>query len=206
MTMDRCSGSHVARVAGVLLVLGFVMSSRLNAQGATSASILGTVMDPAGAAVPNASVRVKNVATGKVQQAPTDSQGRYTIAELSVGTYEAQASASGFQTTVRPGITLTVGAQTVVDFSLTVGQAQQTITVESQVSLVPQLPPGQVAEAVLPLRPAQSMSPSTPSTTGPVCQLNPAVPPAMPPERSTLPLPVPCQRESPQAPPPLAPR
>ena len=136
MTMDRCSGSHVARVAGVLLVLGFVMSSRLNAQGATSASILGTVMDPAGAAVPNASVRVKNVATGKVQQAPTDSQGRYTIAELSVGTYEAQASASGFQTTVRPGITLTVGAQTVVDFSLTVGQAQQTITVESQVSQV----------------------------------------------------------------------
>src|SRR5436190_1770003 len=136
MIVDSYSRGRLACVAGVLLVLGFATPSRLNAQGATSASILGTVLDPAGAAVPNASVRVKNVATGKVQQAPTDSQGRYTIAELTVGTYEAQASASGFQTTVRPGITLTVGAQAVVDFSLTVGQTQQTVTVEGQVSQV----------------------------------------------------------------------
>jgi Carboxypeptidase regulatory-like domain/TonB-dependent Receptor Plug Domain/TonB dependent receptor len=118
------------------LALGLVVAGRLHAQGSTSASVLGTVTDSAGALVPNAAVQVKNLATGQAQQATTDGQGRYTIADLPVGNYEAQASAQGFQTTVRRGITLTVGAQPVVDFSLSVGQSQQTITVESEVSQV----------------------------------------------------------------------
>jgi hypothetical protein len=112
------------------------MCCRLNAQGSTNASVLGTVTDSSGAVIPNASVQVKNVATGQGRQAPADAQGRYTIADLPIGNYEAQASAQGFQTEVRRGITLTVGAQAVVDFSLPVGQAQQTVTVEAQVSQV----------------------------------------------------------------------
>jgi Carboxypeptidase regulatory-like domain/TonB dependent receptor len=130
-----CRG-RVARVAGMLLAVGLVLSSRLHAQGVTSGSVLGTVTDSAGAVVPNASVQVKNIATGQVQQVQTDGQGRYTIADLPIGNYEAQASAPGFQTIVRPGITLTVGAQAVVDFSLSVGQAQQTVTVQAEVSQV----------------------------------------------------------------------
>ncbi len=112
------------------------MCSRLSAQGATSATVLGTVTDSAGAVVPNAPVQVKNVATGQVQHVATDAQGRYTIADLPIGNYEAQATAPGFQTTVRRGITLTVGEQAVVDFSLSVGQSQQTVTVEAEVSQV----------------------------------------------------------------------
>src|SRR5579871_4629058 len=136
MTFGSCIRSHVARIVGTLLALGLVCSIRLHAQGATSGSILGTVSDPTGAVVPNASVQIKNVETGQVQQAPTDVQGRYTIADLPIGNYEAQVSASGFQTMVRRGITLTVGAQAVVDFSLQVGQSQQTVTVDAQVSQV----------------------------------------------------------------------
>ena len=100
--------SHV-RVAGMGLALTLILTTALttglNAQGATSATVLGTVTDSAGAVVPNATVQVKNVATGQVQQVATDAQGRYTVADLPVGDYEAQASAQGFQTTVRPGIT-----------------------------------------------------------------------------------------------------
>jgi outer membrane receptor protein involved in Fe transport len=118
-----------------VLAFGFVMSGRLNAQGATGA-VSGTVTDPSGAAIPRASVQVKNIATGQVQQTPADAQGRYSIVELPVGNYEAQATAPGFQTVVHTGITLTVGAQSVVDFSLAVGQTQQAVTVESQVSQV----------------------------------------------------------------------
>jgi len=110
------------------------MSSRLNAQGPTSAS--GTVTDSTGAVIPKAAVQMKNIATGQVLQTSTDNQGRYTIADLPIGNYEAQASATGFQTMVRRGITLTVGAQSVIDFSLPVGQSQQAVTVESQVSQV----------------------------------------------------------------------
>lgn len=135
MNLRLRSRGQFCAVATVLLG-GFLLPHRMNAQGSTSATVLGTVTDAAGAVVPSALVQVKNVATGQVQQAPTDGQGRYTIADLPVGNYEVQASAQGFQTTVRRGVTLTVGAQSVVDFSLMVGQAQQTITVEGQVSQV----------------------------------------------------------------------
>jgi len=66
MSLNSCFRGHLAFMAGTLLALGLVTSSRLNAQGTTSASILGTVTDPAGGLVPNASVQVKNVATGQV--------------------------------------------------------------------------------------------------------------------------------------------
>jgi outer membrane receptor protein involved in Fe transport len=136
MILDCPYRCRVATLTTTLLLLGMVSSAWLNAQGTTTASVLGTVTDSAGAVVPNAPVQVKNTATDQVRQVATDAQGRYTIADLPVGTYEAQASAQGFQTTVRRGITLTVGAQAVVDFSLSVGQSQQTVTVEGQVSQV----------------------------------------------------------------------
>ena len=56
MTLGRFSRCHVARVAGVVLALGFLMSSRLNAQGSTG-TILGTVTDSSGAVIPKAAVR-----------------------------------------------------------------------------------------------------------------------------------------------------
>jgi Carboxypeptidase regulatory-like domain/TonB-dependent Receptor Plug Domain/TonB dependent receptor len=136
MSLNSYCSSRVARVAVMLFALWWGWSGVLHAQGAGNASVLGTVTDSGGAVIPNASVQVKNVATGRVQQVPTDAQGRYTIADLPIGDYEAQASSPGFQTTVRRGITLTVGAQAVVDFSLSVGQAQETLTVEAQVSQV----------------------------------------------------------------------
>lgn len=127
---------HGRSVAGLVLALALASTIRLNGQGVTSGTVLGTVTDSAGAVVPNASIQVKNIATGQVQQVQTDPQGRYTVPDLPIGNYEAQATAQGFRTTVRTGITLTVGAQAVVDFSLSLGQAQQTVTVEAEVSQV----------------------------------------------------------------------
>ena len=131
-----CLRVHHARTSVILLAFAFVLSARLSAQGVTSATLLGTVTDAGGAVIPNASVQVKNVGTDQAQQVSTDAQGRYTVPDLAVGNYEEQASAQGFQTIVRRGITLTVGQQAVVDFSMMVGQSQQTITVEAQVSAV----------------------------------------------------------------------
>lgn len=136
MISQLCFRSRAVRAAISILTFGLVLAGGLNAQGVTSATLLGTVTDPGGAVVPNASIQVKNVGTGQVQKVTTDGQGRYTVPDLPIGQYEAQASASGFQTTVRPNITLTVGQQAVVDFSLMVGQSQQTVTVEAQVTQV----------------------------------------------------------------------
>src|SRR5262249_39294517 len=108
---------------------------RLHAQGA-AASIQGTVTDASGAAIPEAAVQVKNLGTDSTQSTVTDAQGRFNVPDLGIGGYEVQASKTGFSTVVRRGVTLTVGAQVVVDFSLPVGQQTQTVTVEGQVSQV----------------------------------------------------------------------
>ena len=122
-----------AAIAGA--VFSFIGANRVWAQGAT-ATILGTVTDMSGAGVPEASVQIKNTQTGAVQNTTSDAQGRFRVAELPVGNYDAQAAKEGFSTVVRKEITLAVGSQTVVDFALPVGQQQQTITVEGEVSQV----------------------------------------------------------------------
>jgi hypothetical protein len=123
---------HVGMAAVIAGVGGMV---RLSAQG-TTATILGTVTDATGAAVPDAAVQVKNVGTGQTQSIQSDAQGRYRVADLIVGDYEVQAAKAGFSTALHKGITLTVGSQNVVDFALSVGQTQQTVTVEGAVTQV----------------------------------------------------------------------
>src|SRR3954465_4054386 len=102
-----------------LITIGSWSQTPSLGQGATG-TILGIVTDMSGAAVPDTAVQVKDVNTGIVQSTSTNAQGRYTVPDLRVGDYEVQASKMGFQTTVRRGITLSVGAQSVVDFSLPV--------------------------------------------------------------------------------------
>lgn len=112
-----------------------VCIDRLEAQVAT-ASISGTATDSSGAVLVGANVRATNVAKNITQSTVTDAQGRYRIPDLPVGDYEVQASMSGFRTVVRKGITLTVGANPVVDFALSVGQTTQSVSVEAQISQV----------------------------------------------------------------------
>src|SRR5579864_4579082 len=107
-------------------VLFFTSVKRLGAQEST-ATIVGTVTDSSGAAIPGAPVEVKNTGTGVVRTTTTDSQGRYRVSDLIIGSYGVQASNMGFQTVNRTGVTLTVGSEPVVDFTLPIGQAQQTV-------------------------------------------------------------------------------
>jgi len=115
-------------------VFGLTPVSHLNAQA--TGAISGTVTDSSGAAVADAAVQVRNVGTGQSRTFNTDEQGRYRAPELALGGYEISAAKSGFSTESRTGITLTVGAQLVVDFQLPVGQQAQTVTVEGQASQV----------------------------------------------------------------------
>ena len=120
-------------VCALLLCLSRVPP--LSAQGNT-ATIAGTVADPSRAAIPDATVTAKNLGTDISQTVVSDSQGRFRIPQLGLGNYEIRASKMGFSTVVRQGVTLTVGSESVIDFALPVGQAQQTVTVEGQVSQV----------------------------------------------------------------------
>src|SRR5579884_4011171 len=63
-----------------------------------SSSIGGRVTDATGAAVPNAVITVRNLETGAVNSAVTDSTGTYSVPALLAGTYDVSAAKSGFQT------------------------------------------------------------------------------------------------------------
>jgi len=76
-----------------------LLPTELNAQ-ATNGVISGTVTDPSGAAVPGATVQVKNVSTGVIRTVTTNELGRYRVPDLLVGQYEVQASQGGFRTVV----------------------------------------------------------------------------------------------------------
>ncbi|MGC2330494.1 MAG: TonB-dependent receptor [Candidatus Acidiferrales bacterium] len=128
---QRLVVSVFACLAALLLLC--VSTARAQVQTAT---VSGTATDTSGGALAGARIQATNVATNGVQSTVTDADGRYTIPDLPIGAYEIQASASGFQTVVHKGITLTVGAQPVVDFSLPVGQVSQTVNVEANVSQV----------------------------------------------------------------------
>lgn len=124
-----------ACTAFATIVLATLCTNNLHAQSST-ATIIGTVTDSSGGLIVGAAVQAKNTGTGLAQSTNSDVQGRFRIPNLNIGSYEVQVSQAGFQTVVRTGITLTVGSEPVVDFSLPVGQAQQTVTVQSEVSLV----------------------------------------------------------------------
>lgn len=101
-----------------------------------TASLQGTVTDSTGGVMAGVTVTVTNVQTGVTRTLKTDSQGRYTAPELQIGEYEVQAQMSGFQTGKRTGVTLAVGDQRVLDFTLAVGQASEVVEVKGGVPQV----------------------------------------------------------------------
>ncbi len=92
----------------------------------------GTVTDPSGSAVPNATITIKGTATGVTRTLTTDAAGVYSAPNLLPGAYDVTATAAGFSTVLQSGVTMTVGAQQTLDIRLQVGQMSQTLEVAAQ--------------------------------------------------------------------------
>ncbi len=91
--------------------------------------IQGSVTDATGAAVPKASVTVKNIATGEERTFTTDETGLYVVPSLPVGHYEVRVKAAGLQSTTAMDLVLEVGRTVQQDFHLAVASATQTIEI-----------------------------------------------------------------------------
>jgi hypothetical protein len=126
-------------VLSVLLIFAMALlmpwQTRTYAQ-VVGATLSGTVRDASGAAVPNAQVSIKNTATGVTRGVSADSVGFYTAPNLLPGNYDVTFSAPGFATEVVGGVTLTVGAQQVLNATLRVGQVSQQVTVTGETPTV----------------------------------------------------------------------
>src|SRR5215475_2168140 len=114
-----------------LLLSGIVVLAQT-----VGASIQGAITDANGAAVRNAAVEVRNVGTGVTHNAVTDAEGRYRVPLLPSGDYEVRVTATGFQPLLRRGVSLTVGQDAVADATLTIGQIENTVTVEAAATTV----------------------------------------------------------------------
>lgn len=125
------------RLATLLAILTAVSTPLVHGQAGTSFTLQGTLLDPTGAVVPDATVTVKNLSLGVTRTNKTDQQGHYIIAALPPeGQYEISVQASGFAPQTRRGLTFTSGTDPVVDFTLKPGTVQETVDVTSEAPLV----------------------------------------------------------------------
>ncbi len=114
------------------ITLAFILP--LTAQN--EATITGTVRDASGAALPTASVTLKNLETGATRRTIADPDGRYAAPALPIGQYELSADRTGFAPQTKTGITLVLGQQINVDFTLQIGELQQAVKVEETITPV----------------------------------------------------------------------
>jgi outer membrane receptor protein involved in Fe transport len=119
----------------MILATNIVWTSTAYAQVA-GATLTGTVTDPSGAVIPRAQVFINDVATGVTRNMVTDNAGFYTAPNLLPATYEVTITAPGFGTQVRTGITLTVGAQQVLDITMRVGEFAEKVQVTEEAPMV----------------------------------------------------------------------
>jgi hypothetical protein len=112
----------LALCIGCVCLPGFAQTNRSN--------LAGTVVDPSGAQIANASVVITNLDTGAIRKATTNSSGYYSAASLVPGRYSIQVVASGFSTQVIQKVVLTVGESFVQNITLKVGSVTQKVIVE----------------------------------------------------------------------------
>jgi outer membrane receptor protein involved in Fe transport len=129
---------HNYRRIFALMCLTIVLSlcRYTNAQTAVDGAIGGTVLDAAGAVIPNAKVVVVNEGTNLETDAVSDGQGFFRVIHLQPATYTVTITAPGFADFKAEHAVVTVGSLTTLEPRLGVGSAGQTVVVEGETPLV----------------------------------------------------------------------
>ena len=117
--------------AGILSFLAVLCVGVPNAysQTASTGQLVGDISDPSGAAIPRATVTAKETSTGETRTVTSDHVGHYVVPLLPPGTYSLAAAATGFATGTANGITVPAATSTTVNLQLSVGTAEQSVTV-----------------------------------------------------------------------------
>ncbi len=119
-------------VAGICVLLSMAGPATVRAQSA--GNVMGTVLDPAGNAVTNASVVIKNETSSAESRTSTDSQGKFSVTGLPAGTYTVEISSPGFALASRPGVQVPSTPAGELSFALQIGSVSDAITVEATAS------------------------------------------------------------------------
>src|SRR4051812_42985500 len=117
--------------AAALLAL---CATALYGQSATG-GVNGTVTDPARAAVPGATVVLRNTATNIENTASTNNSGLFTFVNVQPGQYTLNVKGAGFKAAQVPTFTVGVNQTVTQDMTLSIGAVNETVTVQSQSEL-----------------------------------------------------------------------
>jgi hypothetical protein len=106
------------------------------AQGSTTSTISGRVVDSSGGVLPGATVTAKHLGTDNQSSTVTNSEGAFTLPSLPPGTYEVTVALEGFKTTVVKNVVITATQGADISAKLEVGGISETVTVASSSEII----------------------------------------------------------------------
>ena len=120
----------------VLALTVLLVTPALAAAQSTSATVSGAVLDEQKAALPGATVSVRNLDSGQQRTTATDARGAFQLAGLPPGRYEIAAELAGFGRLVRSDLVLNVAQEMTLTLTLRVAALQEAVTVTAELPLV----------------------------------------------------------------------
>jgi hypothetical protein len=123
---------HAAYAVFALLLAVFTAAAQVGGTG----TIQGTVTDPSGAVIAGAEVSATSVTTGEVTTRNSTDAGYFVLPLLPAGEYSVTIKKEGFQTVTQPHVTVDALANVGLNTKLQVGATTQSITIESQGSIL----------------------------------------------------------------------
>jgi hypothetical protein len=120
------------RVVLLMVALSCLLTlapSALYSQAVSTGTISGTVTDPSGAAVVDATATVTDAATNTPRTTATNETGRYVFANVQPGTYTVTINKTGFRVAKFTNQTVNVGTSLTLNVSLEIGAQSQTVEV-----------------------------------------------------------------------------
>src|SRR5262245_26604408 len=131
----RGSNPQMRKLLLLAVVSLFVSVAPALAQTATG-TIVGSVVDPSGAAVASARVIIVNTSTNARIEVIANAEGEYTAPLLPPGSYSISVSAAGFRAYEQTGIRLQVQQQARIDVVLQLGAVTESVQVSADAAVV----------------------------------------------------------------------
>ena len=114
-------------LSAILVTAAVFMASGVAWSQVNLGSVRGEVQDTQRAAIPGATLTLKNESTGVSQSANSGADGQYVFLNLAAGNYTLTTAASGFSTSVQQHIVVGIGSTIPISVTMQPGQVQQTV-------------------------------------------------------------------------------
>jgi carboxypeptidase family protein/TonB-dependent receptor-like protein len=119
-----------ALIIWAVAIMWFFLGTDLAGQTSrVNGNLVGTVVDPSGAVVPDATIQIRNVATGQARSRQSDARGQFQVRELPSGSYRLVVTREGFSVYDNPNISISLGSVSNLTVRLSPASVTEQLTV-----------------------------------------------------------------------------